>query len=297
MLEIITLGTGAAVPGLFRNHSSTALAHNGDITLFDCGEATQHQIQKVRLRHSKIKSIFISHVHGDHLFGLLGLLTTLSLNGRETPLLLCGPRGIKDYIAYNLKFIRGELLYPLHIREVKDNDVIDLGPLAEVSVIPLKHTVPTCGFLYREKDKPGKFDIEAARKLGLPPGPLYGKLQKGQNIEFNGEVIEPSRVMGPPRKGISVGYALDTEPCQGTHLIAEHSDVLIHDATYKDEDQAYARRGKHSTHGEAIDLALKQGVKRLILTHFSQRYLEFFQNENRDGLEIVYAYDGMRLLL
>lgn len=297
MLEIITLGTGSAVPGLFRNHSSTALSHDGEITLFDCGEATQHQIQKVRLRHSKIRSIFISHVHGDHLFGLLGLLTTLSLNGRDLPLSLYGPEGLGEYVAFNLKFIRGDLLYPLHIHEFSGGETFDLGPQADVRIVPLKHSVPTFGFLYREKDKPGKFDVDAARRLNIPPGPLYGKLQKGESVEWEGRVIRPEEVLGPPRKGITVGYALDTEPCKGTHLLAKNSQVLIHDATYKDEDRTHARRGKHSTHGEAVNLALKHGVRQLILTHFSQRYLEFFQNESRDGLEIIYAYDGMRLVL
>jgi ribonuclease Z len=116
-------------------------------------------------------------------------------------------------------------------------------------------------------------------------------------VEWEGRTIRPEEVLGPPRQGITVGYALDTEPCKGTHFLAKNSQVLIHDATYKDEDRKHARRGKHSTHGEAVNLALKHGVKQLILTHFSQRYLEFFQNESRDGLEIIYAYDGMRLVL
>ncbi|HPQ88636.1 MAG TPA: ribonuclease Z [Candidatus Mcinerneyibacteriales bacterium] len=297
MLEIVTLGTGSAVPGLFRNHSSTALSHDGEITLFDCGEATQHQIQKVRLRHSKIRSIFISHVHGDHLFGLMGLLTTLSLNGRDIPLSLYGPEGLGEYVAFNLRFIRGDLLYPLHIQEFRGGEIFDLGPQAEVHVVELKHSIPTYGFLYQEKEKPGKFDVEAASRLKIPPGPLYGRLQRGEPIEWEGRTIRPEEVLGPPREGIAVGYALDTEPCKGTHYLAKNSQVLIHDATYKDEDKRHARRGKHSTHGEAISLALKHGVKQLILTHFSQRYLEFFQNESRDGLEIIYAYDGMRLVL
>jgi ribonuclease Z len=227
----------------------------------------------------------------------MGLLTTLSLNGRDIPLSLYGPEGLGEYVAFNLRFIRGDLLYPLHIQEFRGGEIFDLGPQAEVHVVELKHSIPTYGFLYREKEKPGKFDVEAASRLKIPPGPLYGRLQRGEPIEWEGRTIRPEEVLGPPREGIAVGYALDTEPCKGTHYLAKNSQVLIHDATYKDEDKRHARRGKHSTHGEAISLALKHGVKQLILTHFSQRYLEFFQNESRDGLEIIYAYDGMRLVL
>ncbi len=295
MIEIVTLGTGAAVPGLFRNHSSTALIHDGDIILFDCGEATQHQIQKAKLRHSKIKAVFISHVHGDHIFGLMGLITTMSLNGRTSPLAVYGPEGIKKYLKNNLEFSGTELQYPLDVTEISKTADIEVNGHAVVSPVELRHTTRTFGFKYTEKEKPGKFDVEKARALSIPQGPLYGKLQKGEPIEMDGKTIHPEDVLGPPRKGTVVSYCLDTEPCKGGHKLAKGADLLIHDATYKDEDVEFARRGRHSTHGEAIKLALKHDVKTLVLTHFSQRYLEYFKDTEVDGMKVIYAYDGMRM--
>ena len=295
MIEIVTLGTGAAIPGLFRNHSSTAIIHDGDIALFDCGEATQHQIQKSRLRHSKIKAVFISHVHGDHIFGLMGLLTTMSLNGRTTPLRIFGPAGIDEYLDFNLRFSNADLQYPLEVTEIEKNGVYAFNDISTVTAVELRHTVRTYGFKFIENDRPGRFDAKKAAECGLPAGPLYGRLQHGETIEFQGRTFVPADFLGETKKGAVISYSLDTEPCKGSHALAEGADVLIHDATYKDDEKGYAKRGRHSTHEDAFKTAQKHGVRTLIMTHFSQRYLELFKDEERDGIRIIYAYDGMRL--
>lgn len=297
MIEIFTLGTGSAVPSLIRNHSSTAIRKEGDIYLFDCGEATQHQIQKIKLRHSKFKAILISHLHGDHIFGLMGFISTLSLNGRKKKLKIYGPPGIKKYINFNLKFIQGNIIFPLEIIEVEKQKEYKIDKNVFVKPYELEHTIKTFGYVWWEKDKPGKFNVDKAKEFNIPPGPLYSKLQNGKTIEINGKKIEPEDVLGKPRKGTAIGYVLDTEPCENASYIAEKSDVLIFDATYKEEDKEYARRGKHSTQKEAIEIAKKHDVKKLILTHFSQRYMEKFKNSYDDDLEIIYSYDCMKIEL
>jgi len=297
LIEIFTLGTGSAVPSLIRNHSATALRREGDIYLFDCGEATQHQIQKVKLKHSKFKAIMISHLHGDHIFGLMGFLSTLSLNGRKRKLKIYGPKGIKKYINFNLKFIQGNVIFPLKIIEVEEGTNYQIDDNVSIEPYKLDHTIKTFGYLWREKDKPGRFDVEKAKELNIPPGPLYSKLQNGKTIEIEGEKIKPEEVLGEPRKGTAIGYVLDTQPCENADKIADKADVLIFDATYKEEDKKYARRGKHTTQKEAINISKKHNVNRLILTHFSQRYMEKFKNECKNGLEVIYAYDGMKISL
>ncbi|TYB31004.1 MAG: ribonuclease Z [Candidatus Mcinerneyibacterium aminivorans] len=297
LIEIFTLGTGSAVPSLIRNHSSTAIRKEGDIYLFDCGEATQHQIQKVKLKHSKFKAVLISHLHGDHIFGLMGFLSTLSLNGRQKKLKIYGPEGIKKYIKFNLKFIQGNIIFPLEIIEVECMKEYQIDENVYVKPFKLDHTIKTFGYLWWEKDKPGKFNLKKAEKLDIPPGPLYSKLQRGKTITVNGKTIKPDDVLGKPRKGKKIGYVLDTQPCESAEDIAAESDVLIFDATYKEEDKKYARRGKHTTQQEAINIAKQNEVEKLILTHFSQRYMEKFKNYFDDYLEIIYAYDCMKIKL
>ena len=297
MIEIFTLGTGSAVPSLIRNHSATALRREGDIYLFDCGEATQHQIQKVKLKHSKFKAILISHLHGDHIFGLMGFLSTLSLNGRKQKLKIYGPKGIKRYINFNLKFIQGNIIFPLKIIEVEEDKEYQIDDNVFVKPFKLDHTIKTFGYLWWEKDKPGRFDLEKAKELDIPPGPLYSKLQKGKTIVVDGNKIKPEEVLGEPRKGTAVGYVMDTQPCRNANRIAEKADVLIFDATYKEEDKEYARRGKHTTQKEAIEISKIHDIDKLILTHFSQRYMEKFKDKIQNNLEIIYAYDGMKISL
>ena len=295
MIEVITLGTGSAVPGLLRNHSSVAIVRDGELYLFDCGEGTQIQFQKIRLRTSNLKNIFISHMHGDHIFGLLGFLTTLSLNGREAPLTIYGPSGIGEYVKSNLKFSYGNLIYPVNFIEISAGDSYELNEEISVDVFSLSHRVPTFGFRIREADKPGKFNVDAAKRLGVEPGPLYGKLQKGLSVVVNGRTIFPDQVLGEKRKGKSIVYAVDTEPCEDVIEYSKGVDMLIYDGTYKDEDIELARRGKHSTHGEGIEIAVKNNVKKLVLTHFSQRYMEMFHNKKVENTEVIFAYDLMRI--
>lgn len=294
MIEIVTLGTGSAIPNILRNHSSTAIIRDGDIYLFDCGEATQHQIQKVGLRHSKIQAIFISHLHGDHVFGLPGLLTTLGLNGRDIPLSVYGPPGIKEYVGEMLRLVSAMVEYPLHVIEMQADKEYDLDEV-HVTALPLKHGVITYGFRFREDDKPGKFDLDRAAALGIPVGPLFGELQNGNSIEWNGRTIQPSDVLGESRRGCVLAYILDTEPCENAKKLAKNADAALFDGTYTEEDVDYARRGQHSTHKEACAMAQEAGVRMLILTHFSQRYLEPFKNYEKNGMKVMYAYDRMRV--
>jgi ribonuclease Z len=263
-IRIIFLGTGAGMPTRARNVAAVALVMDGRVLLFDCGEATQHQLMRSPLRFGAIEAIFISHLHGDHLFGLPGLLASMSLNAREAPLALYGPSGITAFMhslpLYHTSFdVEIHELAPGRARRA-NGYTVDAAPLA--------HSAPCFGFCVVEDDRPGEFDVTRAQALGLPPGPLYGRLQRGETV---GD-IKPSHVLGPARPGRRVVYVTDTRPCEAAVELARGADVLIHESTYAEEMAEEARERTHATAGEAAEIARRAGVKQLILTHVSPRY-------------------------
>ncbi len=273
-IQLTFLGTGSGKPMPRRNVSSMALFREGDLFLFDCGEATQIQLTKSNLRPGAIEGIFISHFHGDHVNGLPGLLGSLTLNQRRRPLDIVGPRGLKKWFAclHDIHILRPG--FPVRLHEIEE-----AGPVFErasfyVEARPLEHRVATWGYALQELDRPGRFDVNQARALDIPSGPLYGRLQAGESVELDdGRIIEPNQVLGPARPGLRIAYCSDTVPCEGALSLAQNADVLIHEATYPGGQERKAHQRGHSTAADAARCAKKAGVRRLILTHISQKYM------------------------
>jgi len=274
-MRIIFLGTASGVPTKQRRLSATAVVYNGETFLFDCGEGTQMQMQKVGLRWGALKRIFISHLHGDHIIGLLGVLMTLQVGGRDFPLFLYGPEGLEEYVQTSIRLMQARIKYELVINEVSGGIICDEKDYY-VECAPLEHRIFTLGYVLIEKDKPGKFNVEKAKQLGIPVGPIRSQIQRGEEVILdNGTRVSPDEILGPPRKGCRIAYCLDTSPCENAEKLASKADVLIYDGTFlADEHQTLARKTGHSTWREATELARKAEVKKLVLDHFSPRYTE-----------------------
>ncbi len=273
-MEITFLGTSSGVPTRSRNVSSVALRleQRGELWLFDCGEGTQHQILRSDLKISQLRRIFITHMHGDHIFGLMGLLASCSLAGNVRAIDIYGPEGLSSYLQACIKYSHTRLGYPLKVHPVEPGLVYEDGEYS-VSCAPLKHRIPAFGYRVSEGDRPGRFDVEKARKLGIPPGPLYGKLKQGETIVLeNGQIVKGTDLCAPLEAGRKVVYCTDTVYCEGAVRLAEDADVLIHEATFAHEDAQMAFDRLHSTSTMAAQVALGAGVKQLIMTHFSPRY-------------------------
>ena len=265
-LRITFLGTSAGMPTRDRNVASVAVLMDGRALLFDCGEGTQHQLMRSAVRFGAIEAIFLTHLHGDHLFGLPGLLASMSLNAREKPLALYGPPG-------TAAFMRALPLYrtsfDVEIHEIGEGRVrCDDG--YSVDAAPLVHSAPCFTFRIVEDDRPGEFDVARARELGIEPGPMYGRLQRGETVGS----VKPSDVLGPTRPGRRIVYCTDTRPCDAAIELARGADVLIHEATYASDMASEAVARFHSTAAEAAAVARDAGVRQLILTHISPRYTE-----------------------
>jgi ribonuclease Z len=286
--KIIPLGTSSGKPTLARNVSATAIVGEGEWWLFDCGEGTQMQIARAGLSSHRLAGIFITHLHGDHFNGLAGLLSTLGLNQREHELTLVGPPGLGEYLDLVRRLRILYLNFSLRLREVSWSD-FDTGSSDEglpsrpllvyesekytVVTRPLDHRLFALGYRVQERTRPGRFNVERARELGIPEGPLYGQLQRGFEVRLpDGRVIYPSDVLGPPRPGKAVAYCLDTRPCANAVELARGANYLIHEATYTEDliDEAYLYG--HSTAAQAARTARLAGAERLLITHFSSRF-------------------------
>jgi ribonuclease Z len=273
-VEVTFLGTSSGVPTRTRNVSSVALRlqQRGEVWLFDCGEATQHQLLRSAPKVSQISRIFITHMHGDHVFGLMGLLATCGLAGHPTRIDVYGPEGLEDYVRASVRYTQTGFSYPLEVHTIEPGMVYEDEELV-VSCLPLKHRIPAYGFRVAEKDRAGRFEVERAAALGIPAGPLYGKLKRGEQVTLaDGRTLNGADFCGPVEEGRKIAYCTDTIFCQQAIELARDADLLIHEATYVEEDEALARRGQHSTAQMAARVAREAGVRRLIITHFSQRY-------------------------
>lgn len=272
-MRIIFLGTAASIPTNDRALPSIIIQREGDILMFDCGEGTQRQMIKARIGLNRNMLIFITHMHGDHILGLPGILQTMSLLGRDKPLEIYGPPGIRDFMESIIRTVRFWLGFPVNIHEVKLEGTIHDSKEYEVQAVWAEHTIPSLAYALIEKPRPGRFHPEKAMALGVPKGPLWSMLQRGMDVKLpDGRVIRPSDVLGPPRLGRKIVYSGDTRPSERVAELARDADVLIHEATLGDELSERAREEGHSTPSEAAQVALKANVKLLVLTHISARY-------------------------
>lgn len=273
-MEITFLGTSSGVPTRSRNVSSVALrlTQRGEIWLFDCGEGTQHQILRSDLKTSQLKKIFVTHMHGDHIFGLMGLLASCGLGAHAENVEVYGPPGLDAYLKACMKHSQTYFPYGVQFKTVSPGIVYEDDEYI-VSTEMLKHRVTAFGYRVSEKDKAGKFDVEKAKKLGIPSGPIYGKLKKGETITLDdGRTINGSQLCGPTEIGRKFVYCTDTVFCESAIALSKDADVLIHEATFAHQDAQMAFERMHSTSTMAAQVALAAQVKKLIMTHFSPRY-------------------------
>jgi ribonuclease Z len=295
MMEIVFLGTTAAVPSVERGHSSIALRYRDEVILWDCGEGTQRQLIHARVSYMRVKKIFITHFHGDHFLGLPGLIQTMSFAGRKEELHIYGPRGMRDLVSNILQLGEYEASFNIRVREFS-RDFILKEKTYHIRALPVWHTVPTYCLLFQEQ-RGREFLPHKARALGLMPGPAYSQLQRGEKVRLGDRWIYPEDVLGEEKKGYKVLYSSDTRPCSNV-LDNCGEAVLIHDSTFDATLEENARETKHSTSAEAARVAEEGGARELYLTHISPRYTEdeLLQKQARKHFKNSYvARDFMRV--
>ncbi len=273
-MQITFLGTSSGVPTRSRNVSSVALRlpQRAEVWLFDCGEGTQHQILRSELKVSQITRIFVTHMHGDHIYGLMGLLASCGLAGNPSRIDIYGPPKLDDYLKASSRYSQTHFSYPVKVHTVQPGVVFEDEEFT-VSCAPLTHRVPAFGYRVAEKDKPGRFDVERAAALGIPSGPLYGKLKRGEVITLpDGRLINGADLCGETQIGRKFVYCTDTIYSDNAVELAQDADVLIHEATFAHQDAELAYQRLHSTSTMAAQTALAAQAKQLIMTHFSPRY-------------------------
>lgn len=296
-LQIIFLGTAGSIPTLTRSLPAVAIKRNGEIILLDCGEGVQRQMLKARLGFNKKMKVFITHLHGDHILGLPGLLQTMSLLDRTKNLEIYGPPGIKEFIDAIEKTVHFTLTFPIEVKEVGDDRVVCEEKEYWVEFAWAEHSIPTLAYAFKEKPHLGRFHPEKAKKLGVPEGALWGKLQRGSAVKLkNGQVVNPEEVVDPPRKGRSIVYTGDSQSSNSIAELAKDADLLIHECTFDDSLNERALRDGHSTPSEAAKTAVRANVKRLVLTHISARYKEtdlLLEQAKKTFPEVIVAEDFM----
>lgn len=295
-MEIIFLGTSSAVHSHSRSHPSIAFKGFGEVMLFDCGEATQKQLIFAKVSPMKISKIFLTHYHGDHILGLPGLLQSMNFRDRKTPLTIYGPKGIEKVEEAIRLLNHYDFNFPLEFVELKGDDVIEDEEYI-VRTKRVNHNIETLAYSIEEKKKP-TFIREKAIELGVPVGPLFGKLHRGQEVEVNGKTIKPSQVLGSPKKSKKIVYSGDTTPCEEMVDFAKNCDLLIHEATYENEDNDKAIQNFHSTSYDAANIAKQANAEKLVLTHISTRYkkTDTLLKEAKDEFEnTVLAEDLMKI--
>jgi ribonuclease Z len=279
MLSATFLGTSASIPTIDRNVAGLAVQREGETILFDCGEGTQRQMMRYGVGFS-FREIFFTHYHADHLLGVTGLLRTMGLQDRTTPVVLYGPKGAQRILgtAVNLGVERNK--FPVEILEIKAGDRLARDEY-DIAVFATEHRADTVGFAVVEHSRLGRFNPDRARELGIPEGPLWGQLHRGKPVTLpDGRTVGPGELVGSPRPGRSLVYTGDTRPHLSVIEAARNADLLIHEATFGGDELERARETGHSTAAEAARVALEAGARRLVLTHISSRY-------NRDASELL----------
>ena len=270
-MKLVFLGTSAAQPTETRGMTCICVVLEKEILMFDAGEGAQVLYLKSKLGWNKKMKIFITHLHGDHCVGLLGLLQTMSLQSRTESIDIYGPKGIEDFIAANLKVLNFGLTFPVRIMIVKEGLVLD-DKTYSIHACEAEHSIPAFSYVLQEKERPGRFYPEKAKALGIPEGKLWHELQSGKEVKVGDKTFKPSDVMGEKRPGKKIGISGDTRPTKKLEEFFKNCDYLTFDSTYSDELKEKAQENYHSTAKQAAELAKKAGVSNLILTHFSTRY-------------------------
>jgi ribonuclease Z len=265
-LSLFFAGTGGSAPAARRGLPALLVRRGGDRMLFDCGEGTQRQLLR-SVGLVDVDSVFITHFHADHWLGLPGMLKSLALRERSAPLTVYGPRGLSELMGV-MRIIYGRLPYVLSVQELEPAEALERDGY-RVAAVPVKHgDRPAYGYVLVEDDRPGEFDPAEAERLGVRPGPDFGRLQRG--IAVAG--VDPERVMGAPRHGRKIVMSGDTAPCESLIVAAHQADVLVHEATFMHEEAERARETGHSTARQAAEVAREAEVRLLALTHMSSRY-------------------------
>ncbi|MGH7482731.1 MAG: ribonuclease Z [Longimicrobiales bacterium] len=297
MIRVVFLGTAASRPTVGRNVSALAIHREGETLLFDCGEGTQRQMMRFRTGFS-IRDIYFTHLHADHFLGVIGLLRTMGLQGWEEAVTLWAPAGGKSILHEAVHLGVERVPFEIRIRELAAGDAVAREDY-DVVAYRTDHGTRSLGFALVEHERLGRFNPERARSLGVPEGPLFGRLHRGETVTFDGRSVGPEQVVGPPRRGRRIVYTGDTRPCQATREISKAADLLIHDATFAEDEAERARSTGHSTARQAAKLARDAGVANLALTHLSSRYADDHRPLEREARAVfrrcVVAYDGLEL--
>jgi ribonuclease Z len=265
-ISLFFAGTAGSVPSARRGLPALLLRAGGDRVLFDCGEGTQQQLLR-SVGLPELDAIFLTHYHLDHWLGLLGMLKTFDLRARERPLTIYGPPGLQTLLDTMRPIVIGRTGYALRPVELEPHEEVRFGDYL-IAAFPVDHRIAAYGYAIVEDERPGRFDADAARALGVPEGPDFGRLQRGETVAG----VRPEQVVGPPRPGRRIVISGDTRPCQTTEVYAHGADVLVHEATFLEDERARARETAHSTAAQAAELARDAGVRLLALTHLSTRY-------------------------
>jgi ribonuclease Z len=282
-LSLFFAGTAGSVPTARRGLPATLVRAGGDRLLFDCGEGTQQQLLR-SVGLPELDAVFITHFHLDHWLGLIGMVKSFDLRARERELVLYGPPGLRALIEA-MRFVLGRTGYPLRIEELEPHEEVRFAGYL-VAAFPVEHRGPAFGYAFVEDDRPGRFDAAAARALGVQEGPDFGRLQRGEEVGG----VKPEQVVGPERPGRRIVLSGDTRPCQTTEVYAHGADVLVHEATFLEDERARARETGHSTAAQAAEIARDAGVRLLALTHLSTRY---FPREVRDEARATFPAAGV----
>jgi ribonuclease Z len=274
-LSAVFLGTGGSVPTVKRGLPAILIQREGEQIMFDCGEGVQRQMVKARCGFHRVTKVFITHMHGDHLLGLPGLLQTMAMLNRERKLVIFGPVGIAQFLECVRETVQFVLTFEVEVHEIEKEGIVCEENEYEVSAVWADHVIPSLAYAFAEKPRAGRFFPEKAKKLGVPEGVLWSRLQSGNDVKLaDGRVVKPSQVLGVSRSGRRIVYTGDTRPFKACVKFAAGADLLVHDATLDDDLADRALEDGHSTVGQAAEAARKAKVRKLILTHISARYEE-----------------------
>jgi ribonuclease Z len=298
-LQVIFLGTAGSIPTPKRSLPAIAIRRKGELILFDCGEGVQRQMVEAGLGFNRKMKVFITHMHGDHMLGLPGMIQTMSLLDRAKKLEIYGPVGLEDFVEAFEKTVQFALTFPLEIAEIEGEGLVYEEKEYEIYAACASHVTPTFAYSFVEKPRPGKFYPEKAKALDIPKGVLWSKLHHGSAVKLpNGRVVEPEKVVGPKRPGRKVVYTGDSRSSRSLVELAKNADLLIHDCTFDDELAERAKEDGHSTPSQAVKTAKKARVKRLILTHISARYKTpdlLLEQARESFLNVDVAEDFMKI--